>query len=109
LVATASAGGYVPGRPNAAPRPLHGYLFRIVEAQGPAAPGGAMSYLVGDRLIGGFGVVAWPARYGSTGIKTFLVSHAGVVYERDLGPRTGRIAAAIAAFDPGPGWSRVAD
>jgi Protein of unknown function (DUF2950) len=68
-----------------------------------------MDYVVNGRMIGGFAVVASPAQYGSTGIKTFMVSHDGVVWEQDLGPDTAREAAAITAFDPGEGWARVAE
>lgn len=108
LVTAAAVGGYgAAPAPGDAPRPLYGYFFRILEAQGPAAPGGAAEYVVHGRMIGGFGVVAWPARYGETGIQTFQVSQAGVVYERDLGPDTGRAVRGITAFDPGPGWRRV--
>ena len=108
LLAAASAGGYARSRgPDGAPRPFHGYLFRILEAQGPAASGGAMSYVVDGRMIGGFGVIAVPAEYGVSGIQTFLASHAGTVYQRNLGPDTARIARGITAFDPGPGWERV--
>jgi Protein of unknown function (DUF2950) len=108
LAAAASAGGYGGARTDReAPRPFHGYLFRLLEAQGPAAPGGAMDYIVGGRMIGGFGVLAIPAQYGVTGIQTFMASHAGVVYQRNLGPDTGRTARRINAFDPGPGWEEV--
>lgn len=108
LMAAASAGGYAHGRGDT-PQPYHGYLFRILESQGPAAPGGAMDYVVNGRMIGGFAVIAVPARYGVSGIKTFMVSHDGVVYEQDLGPDTEREAAGITAFDPGEGWTRVAE
>jgi hypothetical protein len=87
---------------------LRGYYFRILEAQGPAAPGGAFDYVVNGRMIGGFAVLAFPASYRSTGIKTFMISHHGDVWEADLGPDTGRIARAITRFDPGAGWARVA-
>ncbi|MBP0466273.1 DUF2950 domain-containing protein [Roseomonas sp. PWR1] len=107
FVAAASAGGYAPARPGDAPRPLNGYLFRILEAQGPSAPGGAMEFVVNGRMIGGFGVVAWPLQYGRSGIKTFIVSHRGEVFERDLGPDTARIVARITTYDPGEGWTRV--
>ena len=108
MLAAASTGGYARSRgPNDTPRPFHGYLFRILEAQGPAASGGAMSYVVDGRMIGGFGVIAVPAEYGVSGIQTFLASHAGTVYQRNLGPDTARIARGITAFDPGPGWERV--
>ena len=107
LLAAASGGAYGAPRPGDAPRPYNGYFFRILEAQGPAAPGGAMDYVVNGRMIGGFGVVAWPVEYGRSGIKTFIVSHRGVVYERDLGPDTARTVRGITAFDPGEGWRAV--
>ena len=66
-----------------------------------------MSYVVDGRMIGGFGVIAVPAEYGVSGIQTFLASHAGTVYQRNLGPDTARIARGITAFDPGPGWEKV--
>ena len=66
-----------------------------------------MDYVVGGQMIGGFGVLAVPAEYGATGIQTFLMSHAGVVYQRNLGPDTARIARGITAFDPGPGWEKL--
>jgi hypothetical protein len=109
LAAAASAGGYAAPRPGDRPQPFHGYLFRMLTRQGPAAPGGAMDFVVDGRMIGGFGVLAVPARHGETGIMSFLVSHDGVVWERNLGPETARLAAAITAFDPGPGWQRVAE
>lgn len=109
LAAAASAGGYSRARQGDAPRPFHGYVFRMLYAQGPAAAGGAMDYRVNGQLYGGFAVLAYPARYGSTGIKTFMISHHGAVWERDLGPDTARAAAAITRFDPGEGWSRVAE
>ncbi|WP_246524275.1 DUF2950 domain-containing protein [Neoroseomonas eburnea] len=108
FMAAASAGGYARTRGDT-PQPYHGYLFRMLESQGPAAPGGAMDYVVNGRMIGGFAVIATPARYGVSGIKTFLVSHDGVVYEQDLGPDTAREAAEITTFDPGEGWTRVAE
>jgi Protein of unknown function (DUF2950) len=108
FVAAASAGGYTRGRGDV-PQPVHGYTYRILESQGPAAPGGEMDYVVNGRMIGGFAVIATPARYGVSGIKTFMVSHHGTVWEQDLGPDTAREAAAITAFDPGEGWMRVAE
>jgi hypothetical protein len=103
LVATASSEGYT-ARTDGSPQPFHGYLYRILSAQGPAAPGGAMDYMAKGRMIGGFAVVAWPADYANSGLKTFLVSHHGVVYEKDLGDDTDRIARGMKAFDPGEGW-----
>jgi Protein of unknown function (DUF2950) len=109
LVAAASDGGYGGRGTTDQPQPFHGYLFRILERQGPAAPGGAMAYVVDGRMIGGFAVLAWPASYGNSGVMTFVVSHQGVVYERDLGAGTARLAREITAFDPGPGWRPVAE
>ncbi|MBW6401696.1 DUF2950 domain-containing protein [Roseomonas sp. HJA6] len=109
LAAEASAEGYGHAAGSTAPQPFHGYLFRILAGQGPAARGGALDYVVNGRMIGGFAIVAWPARYGVSGIKTFMVSHDGMVWERDLGPDTAQAAAAITRFDPGEGWSRVAE
>ena len=104
LVAEASAGGYRRGR---GPQPYHGYLFRILEAQGPHAPGGALPYVVRGRMIGGFAVLASPAQWGSTGLASYLISHHGEVWQTNLGPRTATRAAAIDRFDPGPGWTRL--
>jgi hypothetical protein len=85
----------------------YGYRYRLLAAQGPNAPGGAYEYTVRGKKIGGFAAIAWPVRYGDTGVKTFMVSHDGVVYEKDLGPDTAARAAAITRFDPGSGWTRV--
>lgn len=109
LAAAASAGGYAPPGPRERPRPFHGYYFRILEGQGPAAPGGEIDYVVNGRMIGGFAVLAWPAQWGNSGVQSFLVSHRGEVFQANLGPGTAQAAAAITRFDPGPGWTRVAD
>ena len=85
----------------------YGYHFRLLYAQGPAAPGGAYDYLVNGRMMGGFAVIAWPVRYDETGVMTFIVSQSGDVYEQDLGPETAQRAAAITTFDPGPGWDKA--
>ena len=85
----------------------YGYRFRILEAQGPAAPGGARGYRRGDDLVRGFAVVAWPARYGETGVKSFLVSHEGEAFERDLGSESAAVAMAMERFDPVPTWTRL--
>ncbi|UPY36514.1 DUF2950 domain-containing protein [Sediminicoccus sp. KRV36] len=104
LAAAASEGGYARRGPGEAPRPFHGYLFRMLEGQGPAARGGEMDYVVNGRMIGGFAVLAIPAQYGVSGIQSFLVSHQGQVYQANLGPQTAQIARGITRFDPGPGW-----
>jgi hypothetical protein len=82
----------------------HGYRFRILEAQGAAADGGARGYLSGGRLVNGFAAVAWPARYGETGVMTFTINHDGVVHQADLGPDTAAAASALALYDPDPRW-----
>jgi hypothetical protein len=86
-----------------------GYDFRILTAQGPSAPGGAKSYVQDGLMTGGFALVAYPTAYRSTGIMTFIVGENGTVYERDLGSKTAEIAQAMQAYDPGPGWTPVAD
>lgn len=85
-------------------QPYHGYRYRLLMAQGPHAPGGARSYLHGGRLSEGHALLAWPAKYGDTGVMSFLVNQQGRVHQRDLGPRTDAAARALTAYDPGPGW-----
>jgi hypothetical protein len=104
LIATAAAEGYAKGA-NA----YHGYHYRILSAQGPAAPGGAYDYRVRDNQIGGFAILAYPASYGDLGVMSFIVNHDGLVYQRDLGEQTEAEAAKITTFDPVEGWIRVAD
>jgi hypothetical protein len=102
--AAATIQGY---RPGAEQIPYHGYYYKVLTSQGPNAPGGAMNYLVKGNLIGGFGLVAYPAEYGNSGVMSFIVNHAGVVLQKDLGPNTARIASRMTAFDPDPSWRRV--
>jgi len=82
----------------------HGYRFRILEAQGPAASGGARPYLSGGHLANGFAIVAWPARFGETGVMTFVANHDGVVYQKNLGAGSASIASAMKRFDPDATW-----
>jgi hypothetical protein len=89
------------------PTPYHGYYFRILTAQGPGAPGGTQAYIVKGQMIGGFALIAYPAKYGDSGIKTFIVNHRGVVYEKDMGPATGTLAPQIARFNPDKTWQAV--
>jgi len=105
LVAHAAGEGYRT-RPDA-PTPYHGYYFRMLRGQGASATGGAVDYVVHGRAIGGFAVAAYPAKYGSSGIMTFVVNQDGVVYQADLGPDTRTKASAMRKFDPGSGWARV--
>ena len=89
------------------PVPYHGYYFHILKAQGPDATGGAVDYVVKGKMIGGFALVAWPADYAVSGVKTFIVNHMGAVYEKDLGPATATLARQMPAFNPGKGWEKV--
>lgn len=85
----------------------YGYHFRLLYSQGPDALGGARDYLVRDRMMGGFAVLAWPVRYGETGVMTFMVSNNGDVYEKDLGEKTAQRAAAITVFNPDSSWEKA--
>ena len=87
--------------------PFHGYYFKVLTKQGPAAPLGALDYVQKGAMIGGFALVAYPAVYQVTGVKTFMVSQDGVVYEKDFGPKTTELAAAIDAFNPDRTWTPV--
>jgi Protein of unknown function (DUF2950) len=104
LVAEASNEGYKVG---GAPQPYHGYDFRILTKQGPNAPGGALNYVVNGKMIGGFALVAYPAEYGNSGVMTFVVNHAGTIYQKDLGDRTEAIAGRMKSFDPDQTWKKV--
>jgi hypothetical protein len=90
------------------PVPYHGYFFHILKAQGPAAQGGSMDYVAKGEMIGGFALVAWPAEYGVSGIKTLIVNHQGIVYEKDLGPQTATMARQMTRFNPDKSWKPVA-
>jgi Protein of unknown function (DUF2950) len=106
LVAEARAGGYT--RPEPGKRmPYHGYLYRPLFAQGPDAPDGAYDYIVKGHMIGGFALVAYPATYAVSGIMTFIVSHEGTVYQKDLGPRTAQLANAMKTFNPDSTWRKA--
>lgn len=85
-------------------KPYHGYYFRILDGQGPNAPGGAHTYLANNKLMGGFGLVAWPAQYGVTGIQTFIVNQDGIVYQKDIAPPPGGTPVPITRYDPDPSW-----
>ncbi len=89
------------------PAPYHGYLFKVLKGQGPAAHLGEMDFVVKGAMIGGFALVAAPAEYGVTGVKTFMVSHDGVVYEKDLGPKSVESFRKMERFNPGKGWRPV--
>jgi hypothetical protein len=104
LAAEASAEGYKAGNE---PRPYHGYYYRILTQQGASAPGGALNYVVNGKMIGGFGLIAYPADYGNSGVMTFMVNHAGTVYQKDLGEDTEARAKSIKSFDPDKTWTKV--
>jgi hypothetical protein len=104
LAAEATAEGYKAGRE---PQPYHGYYYRVLTGQGQNAPGGALSYVIKGKMIGGFALVAWPAEYGNSGVMTFMVSHAGVVYQKDLGEDSETIAKRMMWFDPDHSWTQL--
>ena len=104
-VAAATRQGYRVG----AGEPYHGYYYKILTSQGPNAPGGAVDYVVRGNMIGGFGLVAYPAEYGNSGIMTFIINNDGDVYEKDLGPRTDRTASRMSEFNPDHTWRKVVD
>jgi hypothetical protein len=85
----------------------YGYHFRVLTAQGPAAKGGARDFLIGRSMTAGFALIAWPVKYGETGVMSFIVNGDGTVFERDLGSGTAQVAAATKAFNPEPGWVPV--
>lgn len=107
LVANARAEGYGARKIKGKHRPYHGYYYKILTRQGPHAPGGAKDYVVDGRMTGGFALVASPAKYGASGIMTFLVNQDGVVLQRNLGPDGAAAARAMTEYDPDDGWKPV--
>jgi hypothetical protein len=105
FAAQASAEGYA--RSDSGPTPFHGYLFRPLTAQGPAAPGGAKSYISDGEMKSGFALVAYPADYRNSGVMTLIVNQDGVIYERDLGEKTAQLATQITAYNPDKSWRKV--
>jgi hypothetical protein len=85
----------------------HGYRYKILKAQGPDAKGGAYSYVAQGKMIGGYALVAWPATYGNSGVMTFMISHEGVVYQKNLGPGTSALAEKMTRFNPDKTWTKV--
>lgn len=102
-VAVASARGYHVGSGE----PYHGYFYKVLKRQGPAAPGGALDYVVNGKMIGGFALVAWPAQYGNSGLMTFIINSDGAIYQKDLGPNTSKTVADLTWFNPGASWRKV--
>jgi hypothetical protein len=105
LISDASGQGYTVEQGKATP--FHGYYFRILTKQGPAAKGGTRNYMVNGRLSKGFAFVAYPAEYRNSGVMTFIVNQDGVVYEKDLGKETANIAAAMSEYNPDKTWQRA--
>jgi len=106
LVASAVAEGYAKNQ-QGAPTPYRGYYFRILTRQGKNAPGGAKNYLVNGKMTEGFAFVAYPAEYRSSGVMTFIATEDGVVYQKDLGNKTGVLAKAMKEYDRNPSWQKA--
>jgi DUF2950 family protein len=124
LVAHARAEGYTPGQqrtggqtqtaaggnddaPQQPRSPYHGYFFKILTRQGQHAPGGRFSYIINGNMIAGYALIAWPAKWGNSGVMTLIVNNQGRIYEKNLGPNTAASAAAISEYDPDPSWKLV--
>jgi hypothetical protein len=104
-IARAIEEGYSPGKSSG----YHGYYFKVLKGQGPAARLGPLDYVVGGVMIGGFALVAFPAEYRVTGVKTFMVSYDGIVYEKDFGSATASIAQSMERYNPDRSWHRTDD
>jgi Protein of unknown function (DUF2950) len=107
IVAQAKSAGYQGKSSGGGPTPYHGYYYKILTAQGKDAPGGAYSYVVKGKMIGGFAAVAHPAEYGNSGIMTFIVNHDGKVFQKNLGKNTAAVASAMKQYNPDSTWSEV--
>ncbi len=122
LIAAASAEGYVSsqGAPGAAGKggsdkgqapfgraPYHGYYFKILTRQGPHAPGGKYGYIINGNMIAGYALVAYPDKWGNSGVMTFMINQQGRAYEKNLGPNTAKLASAMTEYDPDPTWKLV--
>jgi len=106
FIAGAAAEGYR-GAASGERKPYHGYYYRMLYAQGPNADGGAREYFVNGLLTAGFAAIAWPADYGTSGVKTFIVNQDGIVFEKDLGAETDAIVETIDVFDPESSWMKI--
>ncbi|WP_298272330.1 DUF2950 domain-containing protein [Geobacter sp.] len=107
LAARADCQGYGPGFKSATLEPFHGYYFKVLKAQGKDAEGRAFDYVVNGRMILGFAMVAYPAKYRASGVMTFIVNQNGVIYQKDLGKETARLATAMKIYNPDPSWKKV--
>jgi hypothetical protein len=106
LIAQATKQGYRVGEGRT---PFHGYYFKILTKQGAAAAGGELDYVVRGKMIGGFALIAYPAEYRNSGVMTFIVNHAGTVFQKDLGPNTAKLAERMGSFNPDQTWQKVSD
>jgi hypothetical protein len=107
LFARATEEGYTFGKKGEKHAPYYGYYFKILKSQGSNAPGGKLDYVVNGKMTAGFGLMAYPAVYGISGIMTFMVNQEGIVYEKNLGPKTEKIAKAMTKYDPDKTWKQV--
>jgi hypothetical protein len=107
FMARAAADGYEADGADLEPDPYLGYYYRVLQKQGPNAPGGALDYMANGEMVAGHALLAFPADYGESGVMSFMVGEAGIVYEADLGEDTLEVAGAIDSFDPGEGWTPV--
>jgi len=110
VMSSAFSDGYTPAKPVKGKTPLtpyHGYYYRILKAQGPSAPGGKYSYIINGNMIGGFALVAYPVKWGSSGIMTFIVNQQGRIYQKNLGPKTDLLAGSLLTYDPDKSWKFV--
>lgn len=107
LAAQAAALGYrgKVKKGETARQPFHGYLFKVLTRQAKSAPGGKYNYIINGNMIGGFALVAWPAKYDESGIMTFIINQQGRVYQKDLGEKTAKIAAAMKEYNPDKTWT----
>jgi len=105
LVVKARAQGYTDDDHGFEPAPYHGYFYRILTRQGAHAPGGAKDYIAAGHMTGGFALLAFPARWGDSGITTFIVNRDGIVFQKNLGPQTAGLARQITEYDPDPSWA----
>jgi hypothetical protein len=110
MVAQANLEGYTPETTSGTGlKPYHGYVYKILTAQGPAAPGGAYNYIINGNMIAGFALVACPTEYHNSGVYTFIISHQGKLYQKDLGAKTTDIVRSMTQYNPDNGWTPVAD
>ena len=106
LIAAAVAEGYARRR-DGAPTPYRGYYYRVLTRQGKGSPGGAKNYIVNGKMTEGFAFLAYPAEYRSSGVMTFIVNQDGIVYQKDLGKKTGDLAKAMKEYNPNSGWEKA--